>query len=410
MDTFTIWINNLNINYIKYKTLMKTIWLIVILFFIVLTIIEIIKQNPEIWNNKLEGFINNTSDINNNFNYANIHKTTELNILNDLDKSEIVIKSPVPPEFNIGIETNNSIDIRIAQYFTNNIIPSKVLIDYNLILLNKVNKNKIDLAFVREYELIRYMYKNNNIRVIMPTFNKYIIALTSANNDIDYIEDINNYSINTLNICYINDDDIEIVKSIMLLQKLLPRISKKITYKKINSLIELKETDIFIGLIVPEDKEEDIRNGKLKPIFYHPTERIPKQQQRLQFNLKINTEDTDIIREFYYDLKNKFEWLSAAEIFPTADSQAYRTYKVRYILICNSNSKKLLNGNFRTFINNWWSHRMLLKNIYQVSARIKRGYPVISDTFTDLASISPLLKFYDEMKIFLSNKKLLSYS
>jgi hypothetical protein len=394
---------------------MKKIWLLLILFFIILTIIEIIKQNPNWLNNKLEGFINNTSsitDINNNANYANLHKTTELNISNDLDKSEIVIKSPFPPEFNIGIETNNSIDIRIAQYFTNNIIPSKVSIDYNSILLNRIEENKIDLAFVREYELIRYISNNSSssIRVIMPTFNKYLIALTSANNDIDYIEDINNIPSINQTICYINDDDLEIVKSIILLQQLLPRVRKKIKYKKINNLTELNTKDIFIGLIVPKDKEEEIRNNRLKPIYYHPTERIPSVNKRLQFDIKVNEEDKDDIREFYYDLKNEFEWLSAAEIFPTSESQAYRTYKVRYILICNSNSKKLLNENFRTLINNWWSHRMQLKNIYQVSAGISRGYPVISDTFTDLASISPLLKFYDEMKIFLANKKLISYN
>jgi hypothetical protein len=395
---------------------MKNIWLLIILFITILTIIEIIKQNPNWWNKKVEGFINTSSitDINNNSNYANLHKTTELNIDNDLNKSEIIIKSSVPPQYIIGIEANNSIDILIGQYFTNNIIPSKVSIDYNLILLNKVNKGKIDLAFVREYELLRYINNNsiNNIRVIMPTFNKYLIALTSANNDIEYIEDINNFSglITKQYICYINDDDLEIVKTIMQLQKLLPRIKKRIDFKKINNFSEIGPKDIFIGLIVPKDEEEEIRNNKLKPIYYHPTERIPNVKKRLQLNIKVNDEDTDDIREFHYDLTREFEWLLSAEIFPTADTQLYRTYKVRFLLICSANSNKLSKDNFRTLINNWWSHRMQLKNIYNLSAGIRRGYPVISDSFTDLAAISPDLKFFDEMKIFLNNKKLLSYN
>jgi hypothetical protein len=397
---------------------MKNIWLVVILFFIVLTIIEIIKQNPEWWDKKREGFLSSFTDINNTTDNssANIHKVMNLNIEHDIDNSEIVLHSPVAPKYNIGIEALNSIDGRIAQYFTNNIIPASVQTDYNSIMLNKIETGLIDLAFVREYELIRYIKSNpdSNIRVIMPTFNKYIIALTSANNDIASIEDINNYSsrINNLNICYMYDDDLELVKSVMILQKLVPRIRKKITYKKITNLTDMNNTDIFIGLIVPADKEEEIRTAKLKAIFYQPNDRIPNQQQRLQFRLKVNTEDTDIIREFHHDLNSAFEWLMATEIFPTAESIGYRTYKVRYILICNVDNSKLTaeRGNFRTLINNWWSHRMSLKNIYQVSAGVKRGYPVISDSFTDLASIGPELKFFDEMKIFLRNKKLLDYN
>lgn len=59
--------------------------------------------------------------------------------------------------------------------------------------------------------------------------------------------------------------------------------------------------------------------------------------------------------------------------------------------------------------NNWWSHRMPLKNIYHMSEGKRRGYPAITDTFTDLASIDSSLKFYDEMRVFLKNKKLLDY-
>lgn len=393
---------------------MKNIWLLVILFFIVLTIVEIIKQNPEWWNKKREGFLTSFTDINNTTNNssANMHKVMNLNIEDDIDNSEIVLHSPVSPKYKIGIEANNSIDVKIAQYFTNNIIPAKVSINYNALLLNQVETGKVDLAFVREYKLLQYMESNSSksrLRVIMPTFNKYLMALTSANNDIEYIEDINNFVISKQIICYMNDDDLEIVKTIMKLQRLLPRIVKRISFKKISDFSEIGSKDIFIGLIVPKEEEEQIRTNKLKPIYYQPIERYPDKEKRLQLSIKVNEEDTDDIREFHYDLTNQFAWLSAVEIFPTAETQAYRTYKVRFLLICNADTAKLTGINFKTLINNWWAHRMQLKNIYNVSAGIKRGYPVISDTFTDLAAISPLLKFNDEMKIFLANKKLLSY-
>lgn len=396
-----------NIITITYK--MRNIWLIIILFFILLTIIEIIKQNPDWWNNKREGFITSFSE------YVNLDKVKPVNITNNIDNSEIILKSPVPPTYKLGIENNNSVDILIAQYFTNNIIPSTVDVNYNSILLNHVENNKLDLAFIREYELLRYIKANpdSNIRVIMPTFNKYLLALTSANNDIEYIEDINNFvgglrGITTQNICYINDDDLELVKTIISLQIFKQALKNKINYVKINKYSEIGPRDIFIGLIVPKDEEDAIRNNKLKPIYYHPTTPIPNRNKRINLNIKVNEEDKNDIREFHYDLKGYFDWLLQTEIFPTPESIAYRTYKVRFLLVCNSESK-LETHNFRTLINNWWSHRMPLKNIYHMSEGKRRGYPAITDTFTDLASIDSSLKFYDEMRVFLKNKKLLDY-
>ena len=393
-----------NIITITYK--MRNIWLIIILFFILLTIIEIIKQNPDWWNNKREGFITSFSE------YVNLDKVKPINITNNIDNSEIIIKSPVPDNYKIGIENVNSIDVLIAQYFTNNIIPSEVEVNYNSILINNIENNKLDLAFIREYELLRYIKdkSDSNIRVIMPTFNKYLLALTSANNDIEYIEDINNFvsSITIQNICYINDDDLELVKTIMTLQILKPALKSKINYIKINNYNEIGPRDIFIGLIVPKDEEDAIRNNKLKPIYYHPTSLIPNREKRVNLNIKVNEEDKNDIREFHYDLKGYFDWLLETDIFPTPESMSYRTYKVRFLLVCNDNSK-LKQHNFRTLINNWWSHRMPLKNIYHMKEGKRRGYPVITDTFTDLASIDKSLKFYDEMKLFLKNKKLLIY-
>lgn len=384
---------------------MRNIWLIIIFFFIILTIIEIIKQNPDWWTKKREGFITSFSS------YVNLNTVKPVNINNNLDNSEMIIKSAVPPEYKIGIENNNSIDILIAQYFTNNIIPSTVDIQYNSILLNKIESNQIDLAFVREYELLNYVKQKTDtkIRVIMPTFNKYLIALTSANNDIENIEDINSFSITELLICYMNDDDLDLIKTIIALQKLKPLIKKKIKYVKILSFKEIGPRDIFIGLIVPKDEESQIRDNKLKPIYYAPVNRVPKREKRRQLGIKVNEEDVDDIREFHYDLKGYYKWLLSTEIFPTPESVAYRTYKVRFILICNENSR-LGTNNFRTLINNWWSHRMPLKNIYHMKTGVKRGYPEITETFTDLASIDNSLKFYDEMKIFLQGKKLVSYS
>jgi hypothetical protein len=390
---------------------MKNIILIIILFFIILTFIELIKQNPLWWNNKVEHFINSNKSDDNSSLYTNLNKTNPLNITTDLNNSEIILKSSIPPKITLGIENNNSIDIIIAQYFTNNIIPALVEINYNSILLNKINTNKLDLAFVREYELLNYIktINTNNIRVIMPTFNKYLIALTSANNNINYIEDINTtlYKLN-INICYMNDDDLPLIKTIIELQLLSPSIKNKINYKRINEFKELEIRDIFIGLIIPEDEEQQIRDNKLKPIYYSPINRLPTREKRITKDIKVNEEDKDIIREFHYDLKGYFDWLMETEIFPIPESLAYRTYKVRFILICNINSR-LGKENFRTLINNWWAHRMPLKNIYHVSPGIKRGYPKINDTFTDLAAISPKLKFYPEMKIFLENKKLISF-
>jgi hypothetical protein len=391
---------------------MKNIWLIIIIFFIILTIIELINQNPQWWNNKREGFITSFSG------YVNLHKTKPLNIDNNLDNnintSEMIINSSIPPNYIIGIENNNSIDIKIAQYFINNIIPAKIQLDNNNILIKKIEINNLDLAFVREYYLLRYIDKyntnnnNSNIRVIMPTFNKYLIALTSSNNDIEYIEDINYFNNLQQNICYVNDDDIGLVKTIIKLQKLLPKFKNRINYVKINSLYELGPTDIFIGLIIPKERENEIQNNKLKPIFYLPTKRIPKRENRLLLNIKINEEDKNDIKEFHYDLKNYYDWLMETEVFLSVNNISYRTYKVRFLLICNSNSK-LKNNNFKTLINNWWSHRIQLKNIYTID-NIHRNNPVINDSFTDLSAISPKLYFYNEMKIFLKNKRLLQYN
>lgn len=374
---------------------MNKIWYYFIFLIIILLIIEL--------KNKKENFISSHNDMYNS-NYTNLHKTSNLEVI-DKTNGYIKIVSSVPTIYNIGIETGNTIDVKIAKYFKNNIIPANIVIGNNLIKM--VNDNKLDLAFVREYDLLKSKF-NNNIDVVMPTFNKYILCLTSMNNDIEFLEqmtelqDANNDK-SVIRVCYINKEDLSIVKSLIELQKISKRVKNNVEYIKIDNLEEMQEKDIFIGLIYPENIANSIENLRLKPLFYIPRNRVPLVNLS---GRKINEDDVDDIREFHQDFKAEYDWLMKAEIFPSSESEAYRTYKTRFLLICNKNSR-ITEDNFKVLINNWFEHRFLLKNIYQVDPQKRRGYAMIKDSFTDLASIPKELTINPTMKQFLENKKLI---
>lgn len=365
-----------------------------------------------------ENFINTITD--NSDRYTNISSVKPLkfdSIETSNSNPAIIIHSVQPSKIRkIGIETNISIDYRIAKYFTNNIIPSIILendtnerLITNILndkLITDIVENSIDLAFIREYKLLSRTDIHDNINVIMPTFNKFILVLTYGNNKIDYIEDINNepiYPRTEQNICYIHDDDLLIAQILMKYQKILPERRSKIVFKKINKLSELTKYDIFIGLVLPINIESEIKNLKLKPLYYIPKYRVPTREYRLAMDIKINEADVDDIREFHNNLKRELKWLLTAEIYPTASSQSYRTYRVRYLLICN----KFNTVDMHTLINNWYEHRMILKNIYNLDVNKRRGYPHITNTFTDLSTIPSSLTIHPVMQDFLKGKKLL---
>ena len=118
----------------------------------------------------------------------------------------------------------------------------------------------------------------------------------------------------------------------------------------------------------------------------------------------------ELEKKFHYELKLNYGWILESKIFPTSSLTSYRTYKIRFLLITSENNKKFNKpGNFKTFINNWIEHLLILRNIYQLKLGQFRNYPTVSDQFTNFGALDSKLKYYDEMKIFLKQNKLLDY-
>lgn len=379
---------------------------LIIIITLLLLIIAYI-YDTYIINKKVETFINHTDN--------DLSKANNLELK---DKKYISIKSIKPKNYNLGIDIENSIDFKIANYFKNNILPyNNLLIKLNNNLIDLINNNRLDLAFVREYKLIEYnnLYPNNNIRVLLPLYEKYIIVLAKNELDIEYIDDLNEQYFNTdysddikneINICYINDDDFELIQIIIKLQYLLPEIKNKINYKKIRTLADLKDLNsfhIFLGLIYPNNIENIVNELNLKPVFYIPKNRIMTVQQRKSLNINININDQNLIDKFHYELKKEILWLLNAEIYLTVNIPLYRTYRIRYLMICHKNTN-LGNKNIRTLINNWYMHKNVINNIYNIPDKIQK---IAKHKYSELAAIHPKLQFYDEIKTFLINNKLL---
>lgn len=368
---------------------------------------KIDNYNSKEKDNNTENFISTISS------YVNLGTANPLDI--DGKKEYISLKSPIPAnKYNMGIEEKNSIDAMIAGYFKHNIIPIHDIFKMNNddIIKNVANK-KLKFGLVREYKLLNIISKNkkigNKLKVIIPTYKKYILCLTGGNNDIAFIEDLNDTDIfprKEQRICYINEDDLDIVESIIQLQKLKKEKRDKIVFRKIKSLEEVENYDIFIGLITPENVSNKIVELKLKPIQFIPRDRVPSSTERRNLDIKVNKDDIDQIREFHYDLKNEYDWSFNAIIYPTINSPGYRTYGIRYLLITGISD----NENISTMLKNIYQHRLQLKNIFNVKSNLlnRRHYGHISNNFTDLAALPKQLAFHPSTVLFLKSMKLLS--
>lgn len=378
----------------------------IVLYVIALLVFGFIYKKIDNYLNSKESFISTFSS------YVNLDKAKPLEV--DGKKKYIAIKSDVPKnKYNFAIEEQNSIDSVVTSYFKHNIIPIHDIYKMNNDdIIENVATGKLNFGFVREYKLINQIKKNtllaNNIKVILPTYKKYILCLTGGNNDINYIEGINDteiYPRTEQNICYITEDDLDIAKSIMLLQKLNEEKREKIVFKKIESLDNISNFDIFIGLVSPENISNKITELKLKPIQYIPRNRIPTTTESVNLDITVNTNDVDLIREFHFDLKNEYDWSSNAIIYPTIDNPGYRTYAIRFLLI----TSELDNENISTMLKNIYQHRLQLKNIFNVKSNLlnRRHYAHISNNFTDLASLPKELEFHKASKDFLKSSGLL---
>jgi hypothetical protein len=298
------------------------------------------------------------------------------------------------PIIKFGSLSNGTLSNTLLNYFQKKIYPF-TKINYNNIniILEQLLSNTIDLAFIREYNYLKYIknynlqkkitnYNNssnnynkfNNIKAICSLYYEYVICMATKDS-LEYFNTSNKHKYlieirNKPQECFLG----VLEHDYIYLNKVLDYLNFDIVLEQSSNnknnlkIIKKVKRNNLIIYIYSNNKNlfQDYSNNNLNLIFglWHPKntyiQNVCKEQQNYLINIlpndklpleididqynTINKETTNKIQEFIQLFKNEFMWsykhILNSFMFPNIinfNIAGYTTFKIRNILLLNTN-------------------------------------------------------------------------